>query len=189
MDTLTDKEIELIELLGRKPTASQRSLASEVRISLGMVNLFLRKLAKKGLVTIQKVNQRDLEYILTADGLKARAGYNLRHLESNLNYFIRAKQMVTNKICELREQGYTRLYLLAKGEWSEIGFIAAANLELNFAGFVGTIAGSRFLGQPVFTVEEMLAQSFAADTCVLVLNGHNPPAQEKLTGHIRIFHV
>lgn len=189
MTALSEKEIELIEVLGRNPSASQRSLASEIKISLGMVNLFVRKLAKKGLVTIRKVNQRDLQYILTPEGMKARAGYNLRYLENHLNHFVRAKELVTEKLAEVRGHGYRTVYLLAKGEWSEIGFLAAANMEVHFAGFVGTVAGSRFLGQPVYTVEEMLAMTHPPDACVLVLNGHNVPVQEQLTGKVRLFHV
>jgi len=188
MEALTEKEIELIELIGRKPTASQRSLASEIKISLGMVNLFLRKLTKKGLLTIQKVNQRDLEYILTPEGLKARAGYNLDYLDKRLNHFVRAKEMVTDKLDQLIADGYRSVYIMAKGEWSEIGFIAAMNMDISLAGFVGSVSG-RFLGQPVFTAEEMLAKKHDTATCVLVLNGHNPAAQQKLAGQVRLFHV
>ncbi|HNW94102.1 MAG TPA: winged helix-turn-helix transcriptional regulator [bacterium] len=183
---LTDKELELINVLGRQPHTSQRSLANEVRISLGMVNLFVRKLTKKGLVTVQKINRRDLRYILTPAGLKARASYNLQYLDKRLTHFVRAKELVTEKLDEVLAGGFHSVYLMAKGEWSEIGFIAAKGMGIDLLGFVGTVPGSRVLGCPVYTIEEMLARPHAVDTCLLVLNGHNPSAQEKLAGRIAV---
>jgi DNA-binding MarR family transcriptional regulator len=49
----------------------QRDLAEIAGLSLGMTNSILKRLAVKGLLTIKRVNNRNIHYIVTPSGIEA----------------------------------------------------------------------------------------------------------------------
>lgn len=62
-------ELNMLEVIHRHEYISQRELSSEVGISLGMVNLLLKKFLKVGIVKAEKINGNKVKYILTAEGI------------------------------------------------------------------------------------------------------------------------
>lgn len=76
-DALPDQEYRLIQALERRPEGSQRVLSQELGISLGMTNILLKRLVKKGLVKAQRLDWKRTRYLLTYKGAaeKARKSY------------------------------------------------------------------------------------------------------------------
>ena len=50
---------------------NQRDLAEIAGLSLGMTNSILKRLVHKGLLSINKVNNRNIRYLVTPSGLEA----------------------------------------------------------------------------------------------------------------------
>lgn len=75
---LAPQEYRLIQAIGRLPDGSQRALSQELGISLGMTNILLKRLAKKGLLKAQKLDWNRTRYLLTYEGVaeKARKSYS-----------------------------------------------------------------------------------------------------------------
>ncbi len=61
-------EINMLEVIQQHEYISQRDLSHEVGISLGMVNLLLKKFAKTGLVKMERLNGNKVKYMLTPSG-------------------------------------------------------------------------------------------------------------------------
>ena len=58
-----DKELEILEnIYHSSSSVRQRDLAEIVGLSLGMTNAILKRLVKKGLLTVRKVNNRNIRY-------------------------------------------------------------------------------------------------------------------------------
>ncbi|MBI4677684.1 MAG: winged helix-turn-helix transcriptional regulator [Elusimicrobia bacterium] len=86
---LVEKEFCLIREISRNPALTQRELSSEVGLSLGMTNLLIRRLARKGYVKTTQLTWNKVQYILTPKGMmeKARKSFDysawaLRHLKA-----------------------------------------------------------------------------------------------------------
>lgn len=77
-DTLPSQEYRLIQALERRPEDSQRALSQELGVSLGMTNILLKRLAKKGFVKAQKLDWNRTRYLLTYKGAaeKTRKSYS-----------------------------------------------------------------------------------------------------------------
>ena len=77
-DVLPSQEYRLIQALERRPEGSQRALSLELGVSLGMTNILLKRLAKKGLIKAQKLDWNRTQYLLTYKGAaeKARKSYS-----------------------------------------------------------------------------------------------------------------
>jgi DNA-binding MarR family transcriptional regulator len=74
---LAPQEYRLIQAIERLPDGSQRALSQELGLSLGMTNILLKRLAKKGILKAQKLDWNRTRYLLTYKGAaeKARKSY------------------------------------------------------------------------------------------------------------------
>jgi len=77
MDPKDIRTLKILEQVDNGKTPSQRDLAGELNISLGLVNSFIKRLVKKGFVKIRTVPKKRLKYILTPHGAaeKSRLTY------------------------------------------------------------------------------------------------------------------
>lgn len=94
-DVLPSQEYRLISALERRPEGSQRALSQELGVSLGMTNILLKRLAKKGLIKAQKLDWNRTRYLLTYKGAaeKARKSYSYAlHAWSQARKITRAVQ-------------------------------------------------------------------------------------------------
>ncbi len=133
---LTEKEFALISEVG-DGVNSQRQLATRLDISLGMVNLFLKKLSQKGFIKIKKLgNARTLQYLLTPAGFRERANYNLHFIKMNARYFASAQQSLTEKLTTLTAATAAPVHIFGTGDFSKLVYLGVLDLNLNFAGFV-----------------------------------------------------
>lgn len=62
-------ELNMLEVIHRHEYISQRDISSEVGISLGMVNLLLKKFLKVGIIKAEKLTGNKVKYILTPEGI------------------------------------------------------------------------------------------------------------------------
>ncbi|MFA6091788.1 MAG: winged helix-turn-helix transcriptional regulator [Elusimicrobiota bacterium] len=66
---MADNEFSLIQALGREPAQTQRQLSQNTGLSLGMTNILLRRLARKGYIKIQHLDWKRTHYLLTVQGI------------------------------------------------------------------------------------------------------------------------
>jgi DNA-binding MarR family transcriptional regulator len=65
---LAEKEFDLILELAKSPVRTQRDLSTSIGLSLGMTNLLLKRLARKGLIKVQQLDWNRTQYLLTLKG-------------------------------------------------------------------------------------------------------------------------
>ncbi len=59
----------MLDYLDSEKNTSQRTIAEKIGISLGSVNLLLKKMIDKGLVKTERLDARSLRYIVTPKGI------------------------------------------------------------------------------------------------------------------------
>lgn len=86
-----DTHLQLLRLLEDNPRVSQRELAQSLGISLGKANYCLRALIGKGLVKARNFrdsdNKRAYLYVLTPQGIEARARLTARFLARKISEY------------------------------------------------------------------------------------------------------
>lgn len=75
---LPPKEFLLIQEISRRPETNQRTLSESTGMSVGMTNLLIRRLTRKGLIKVNQLDWKRAQYVLTIDGVLAlaRKSYN-----------------------------------------------------------------------------------------------------------------
>lgn len=106
---MQDVEVLILEELEKNPDVTQRDLSEKTGLSLGMVNLLLKKFVKKGLVKLEKLNSRSFRYILTAEGFKEKSKKTIEYIK---RYYSKALVIKQNVERIIRAYGINRTYIL-----------------------------------------------------------------------------
>jgi len=67
-----EQEYQVLNHLQENETTTQRHISTNTGLSLGAVNLLLKKMARRGLIKVEKLNSRTMRYILTPKGIKEK---------------------------------------------------------------------------------------------------------------------
>ena len=127
------KEKELLRILDDNENMSQREIARKTGISLGTVNSLIKKCVKKGLLKIERLNSRNLRYILTPAGLKEKMQRTLAFVKRSYQAIIEFK----NRIKELTEtktnQGHEIWVLGEQDEIYQLVVDALKEINVDYA--------------------------------------------------------
>ena len=115
----------LLEYVGRGGEQSQRRLASELGVALGLANAYLKRCVKKGLVKVRQAPARRYVYYLTPRGFAEKSRLTLEYMSYSFALFRRAKADCMVALEAARECGYTRIALIGASDLAEIAAICA----------------------------------------------------------------
>jgi predicted transcriptional regulator len=173
-DALT---LELLQAVDTKSDLTQRHLASQLGVALGLANSYLRRCVRKGLVKIGQAPANRYLYYLTPKGFREKSRLTAEYLHASLNYYHRAGESIADCFNTCVEVGYRRILFAGMSELSEIASVRAHNFDLEIVGTLDHGASvTEFLGRPVWRdIEQVIpfdAVVFTALAEPLVLFRH-----------------
>ena len=140
----------LLESVERDGGASQRRLAAELGIALGLVNAYLKRCMKKGWVKVTEAPARRYAYYLTPHGFAEKSRLTVEYLSYSFSFFREARADCAEALVAARAAGCSRLVLAGASDLAEIATICALDAAVEIVGVVDADAkGERFLGLPV----------------------------------------
>ena len=116
----------LLDSLDRGSATSQRNLASELGIALGLVNAYLKRCVRKGLVKVRHAPARRYAYYLTPSGFAEKSRLTVEYMSYSFSLFRRAKTDCMAALAPARERGFTRVALLGVSDLAEVATIMCA---------------------------------------------------------------
>lgn len=78
-----ENEYQVLNHLQDNEKTSQRAIAQQTGLSLGTVNILIKKMVRKGLVKVDKLNSRTMRYILTPKGMREKARLTYQYVSSS----------------------------------------------------------------------------------------------------------
>lgn len=128
-----NNEYEILSHLEKNQDTSQRKIAKKTGLSVGTVNLLLKKMVRKGLVKIERLNAKTLRYIITPQGMLEKSRLVYQFIKASYNQIIRieyalSKVVASPNIGEKREI----IFYGPQDEVLEILRISAGNLGFNY---------------------------------------------------------
>jgi DNA-binding MarR family transcriptional regulator len=115
-----DKEYRLLDVLARDGGLSQRQVAKETGLSLGMVNLILGRLVKTGAIKVVNLNGRTARYLLTPSGVAQKTRRAYEYLQRTIGTFRDLRERIEELIAELHGQGIREFIIDGEGEVADI---------------------------------------------------------------------
>jgi predicted transcriptional regulator len=129
---------------------SQRRIAAELGIALGLVNAYLKRCVKKGLVKVQDAPARRYAYYLTPQGFAEKSRLTVEYLSDSFSFFRKAKEDCARLFEEAATRGFQRLVLAGKSDFAEIAILCAVDAGATVVAIVDARdEGSRFVGVQV----------------------------------------
>lgn len=140
----------LLESVERDGAQSQRKLASDLGIALGLVNAYLKRCVKKGLVKIGQAPARRYAYYLTPHGFAEKSRLTVEYLSTSFSFFRRAREDCSSVLKAARARGWNRIALLGVSDLAEIATICALEQGVTIVAVVDAKSTSdRFVGTRV----------------------------------------
>jgi DNA-binding MarR family transcriptional regulator len=141
--------------------ASQRSLARSAGIALGLTNLVLRNLVRKGWVRITRVKPNRVRYLITPAGIAEKARMSRAYFAYTTRFYAETRARVRERFAALShawpvdrssDPAVKRVAFYGGGDVSEIGYICLQETDLQMSVVFDGAATRRFFGTPVLPV-------------------------------------
>jgi DNA-binding MarR family transcriptional regulator len=153
----------LLESVERDGAQSQRKLAAELGIALGLVNAYLKRCVKKGLVKIGQAPARRYAYYLTPHGFAEKSRLTVEYLSSSFSFFRRAREDCSSVLAAARAQNWNRVVLIGVSDLAEIAIICALEHGMTIVAAVDPASPrTRFVGAPVVNSLDAVDTEFDA---------------------------
>ena len=137
MSTISDKELKVLDQIARNSVVSQRELAQTTGISLGLINVILKKMLKTGHLQVLRLNRRSLEYLLTPSGFLAVSRRTYTYAAQTIRNYHRIHRRLSALLEELNEQGHNYFSIHGEGELKELVTSLAKEILKNSSAFIG----------------------------------------------------
>jgi DNA-binding MarR family transcriptional regulator len=178
MDRLLDTEHEnerivlsLLSSVEHDGEKSQRRIAAELGIALGLVNAYLKRCVKKGLVKVQDAPARRYAYYLTPHGFAEKSRLTVEYLSYSFSFFRQAKADCARIFQSARGQDFQNLVLCGKSDLAEIAILSAVDCGVSIIAIVDPSANELpFAGTPVVSSYDRLTVPFDAVVITDVVN-------------------
>lgn len=137
---------------------TQRSVAKDLGIALGLTNSYLKRCIKKGLIKVQQAPANRYAYYLTPQGFTEKSRLTAEYVTQGFKFFRIAKSECAEifEICHNR--GWNRVALHGLTDIAEIAVLSATNADIEIVGVIDrSSALMRYAGAPVVDNFEKLS--------------------------------
>ena len=156
-NTTSDKEnqltLELLKAIDQKDDISQRHLAQQMGVALGLANSYLKRCVKKGWIKISTAPANRYMYYLTPTGFAEKARLTAEFFSTSLALFRQSGDEYTSIFEHCAQQQYSRIVLAGLSDLTEIALMRGLQSRANLVAVYQPGAGrSDFFDVPVVSV-------------------------------------
>ncbi|MEA2978769.1 MAG: hypothetical protein QOF09_592 [Alphaproteobacteria bacterium] len=153
----------LLESVERDGAKSQRRLATELGVALGLVNAYIKRCINKGLVKVTQAPAGRFAYYLTPHGFAEKSRLTVEYLSYSFSFFRQARADCSAVVDQARALGFARVVLAGRSDLAEIAAICALESSVKIVAVVDArFTAARFIGFPAARSYDDLADSFDA---------------------------
>jgi DNA-binding MarR family transcriptional regulator len=142
--------LSVLTSIERDSTTTQRKLAGELGIALGLANAYLRRCVRKGLVKVRQIPPNRYAYYLTPQGFAEKSRLTAVYLAVSLGFFRRARSDCAGLFDQCGALGWRKVALYGAGDLAEIAILSAGETAVEVVCVIDVrLAGRRCCGVPV----------------------------------------
>jgi DNA-binding MarR family transcriptional regulator len=153
----------LLESVERDGEQTQRRLASELGVALGLVNAYIKRCVNKGLLKAAEAPTRRYGYYLTPQGFTEKARLTVEYLAYSFSLFRRARSEYGEVLSSASGRGFSRIALAGVSDLAEIATICALEIGTEVVAVVDASSDkAKFVGIAVFASFDAVTEPFDA---------------------------
>jgi DNA-binding MarR family transcriptional regulator len=129
---------------------TQRSVARDMDIALGLANAYLKRCVRKGFIKVRQIPPNRYAYYLTPNGFAEKSRLTAEYFSQSFNFFRRARSQCTELLDDCTRRGWNRVALAGASDLAEIAVLCAADGAVTLVGLIDPTADTNiFMGMPV----------------------------------------
>ena len=186
--------LNMLDLVEREQAVTQRLIARELGIALGLANAYLKRCIQKGLIKVSEVPPRRYAYYLTPKGFAEKSRLTASYLSHSFSFFRRAREECAQLFAAAARRGHQRLALIGDGDLAEIASLVARDYPVEIVRVVAVgpeaapladaIAALGRVDAVVVTALVQPREAFDAGVAVLGAEHVYAPALLRLPGRV-----
>jgi len=153
MDIEAHRDLKLLEAVERDSRVTQRSLATTLGIALGLTNVYLKRLVRKGYIKCVNVQSNRISYLITPRGIAEKARLTYEFMDYSLHLYGEVRQHLRMVLQECAAAG-RRVAICGRGEAAELAYLSLREFGLEPVAIFDDDNGLEFLGMPVRPIAE-----------------------------------
>ena len=155
------RELRVLEEVGSVPELSQRHLSRKLGIALGVVNLIVRNLGKKGYIRATRAGWRRWAYNLTPAGVARKTQLTVGYIDRVLDHYARVRELLREDLGALSLNPDARMAIYGTTELAELMYLVIRDLGVaSIDVFDYMDRGKSFLGMPVQSLESIVPDDY-----------------------------
>ena len=151
----------LLTSIEQDSAITQRKLARDLGIALGLANSYLRRCARKGLVKISQVPLNRYAYYLTPQGFAEKSRLTAEYLAVSFDFFRRARNDCVALLHHCDASGWRRVALYGAGDLAEIVVLSASEATVEVVCVIDPAAAGQVCAGLLVVATVVEAQGLA----------------------------
>jgi DNA-binding transcriptional regulator LsrR (DeoR family) len=135
----------LLDVVEKDAAVTQRSVASELGIAVGLANAYLKRCIRKGLIRVRQIPPRRYSYYLTPQGFAEKSRLTASYLAHSFSFFRQARAQCAALFTDAAACGQSRLALIGHGDLAEIASLVVREYPLEIVGIIAASADAEAL--------------------------------------------
>jgi len=150
MDLEAQRDLAILNEIEGGAEVTQRGLAGKLGIALGLTNLYLKRLARKGYIKVTTIPRNRVKYLVTPKGFAEKTRLTYEYMQFSFSLYRQSRHFLRQQFTALAEAGKKRVVFVGVGEAAELADLTLRELGLDLVAVADdAVAGTRFLGRDV----------------------------------------
>jgi DNA-binding MarR family transcriptional regulator len=162
MNLQGQRDLLLLTELERDGAVTQRSLAVKLGVALGLTNLYVKRLARKGYIKITTIPSHRVRYLLTPQGFAEKSRLTYLYMQYSLVQYRDMRARLRDTLTRAAGDGVKRVVIYGTGELAEMAYLSLREMSMVLVGFVDDGSRASFLSYPVWSPQSLAEWEFDA---------------------------
>ena len=146
------RELRLLEEVDTRAEVSQRHLAHQLGVALGVANLLIRRLATKGYIRVTQVGWKRWVYVLTPAGVARKVQLTLAYVDRVLDHYQRVRSSLREGLASEILNTESRVAIYGSSELAELVYLALRDLGVTEIEVYALMGGANIIVPPDINV-------------------------------------
>lgn len=156
MERVAQRDLEILSAFSTGKPVTQRNLANQLGIALGLANLYVKRLVRKGHIKVTTIPPNRLRYLLTPQGITEKSRLTYEYMDYSLKLYRNARHVLREAILPLVTQGKRRGAIYGTSEAAELAFLTLREVGVGISMVIAEDGCSgTFFGVPIRPLAEL----------------------------------
>ena len=149
VDPEARRDLEALEAIAENSRITQRGLSTKLGIALGLANLYVKRLVRKGYVKCVNFKPNRILYVLTPTGIAEKTRLTYEFMDYSMFLYGQVRQHLRSVLQPFTEGQRRRVAIYGTGEAAELAYLSLTELGMELVGIFNGVGADKFLGKPV----------------------------------------